>query len=300
MKPTLSQLVAAGKTLVSDGAWGTLLQAKGLQAGECPELWNVTHPDEVASIALAYIEAGADTVETNSFGANRFKLKNFGLEDRVYELNMKAAELSRKAAGADKYVLGSIGPTGKMLIMGDVTEDELYEAFKEQAMALYEGGADALVIETMTAVDEAAIAVKASRENTPCEVICTMTFDRTVTNEYFTMMGVSPTEMAETLTAAGATIIGANCSNGIKGMIEVTKEIRKVDKNIPILIHANAGMPELQNGCTVFPESPEMMAGHVAELVDAGANIVGGCCGTTPEHIHQLAVALKHDEALSH
>ena len=159
MKLTLSELVKTGRTLISDGAWGTFLQAKGLQPGECPELWNLTHPEAVLDIAESYIKAGADTIETNSFGGNRFKLMSFGLEEQVYEINKKAAEISRQAAGDDKYVLGSIGPTGKLLMMGDVSEEELYDAFKEQAVALYEGGADALVIETMTDIEEATIAV---------------------------------------------------------------------------------------------------------------------------------------------
>jgi len=293
MKLTLSELISQGKTLVSDGAWGTFLQAKGLKTGECPELWNIDHPEAVLDIAQGYIDAGADTIETNSFGGNCFKLEGFGLESQVYEINRKAAEISRQAAGADKYVLGSIGPTGKILMMGDVTEEELYDAFKEQAIALYDGGADALVIETMTAIDEASIAVRAARENTPCEVICTMTFDHLVTGDYRTMMGVSPTEMVEELKAAGAHIVGANCSNGIEGMIKITEEIRSVDKTIPILIHANAGLPVLQGMCTVFPESPDMMAAFAPQLAKAGANIIGGCCGTTPEHIHRLAEVLK-------
>ena len=293
MKPTLTQLIAEGKTLVSDGAWGTFLQLKGLQPGECPELWNIDHPEAVLEIAQGYIDAGADTIETNSFGGNRFKLEGFGLVDRVFEINRKAAEISRLAAGDDKYVLGSIGPTGKILMMGDVTGDELYDAFKEQAVALYEGGADALVIETMTALDEAEIVVRAARENTPCEVICTMTFDYLATGDYRTMMGVSPSEMVIALKEAGAHIVGANCSNGIEGMIHITKEIRSVDKEIPVLIHANAGLPILQGTCTVFPESPDMMAAFAPQLARAGANIIGGCCGTTPEHIHKLVEVLK-------
>ena len=293
MKPTLLELIAQGRTLVSDGAWGTFLQSKGLEAGTCPELWNDIHPDAVLDIAQGYIAAGADMIETNSFGGNRFKLETFGLEDQVYTLNRKAAEISRAAAGNDKYVLGSVGPTGKMLIMGDVTEEELYDAFKEQSIALYEGGADAIIIETMTAIDEASIAVRAARENTPCEVICTMTFDHLVTGDYRTMMGVSPAEMVVALKESGAHMVGANCSNGIEGMISITEEIRSVDSNIPVLIHANAGLPVLQGVCTVFPESPEMMAAFAPRLAHAGANIIGGCCGTTPEHIHKLVEVLR-------
>lgn len=293
MKPTLKQLISEGKTLVSDGAWGTFLQAKGLQPGECPEMWNINHPEAVLDIARSYIAAGADTIETNSFGGTCFKLEAFGLQDRVYEINKRAAEISREAAGDDKYVLGSIGPTGKILMMGDVTEEELYDAFKEQAVGLADGGADAIVIETMTALDEAEIAVRAVRENTGCEIICTMTFDHLANGEFRTMMGVSPSEMVDALCAAGVDILGANCSNGIEGMIAITEEIRSVNRDIPVLIHANAGLPVLQGTCTVFPESPEMMADIAPRLAKAGANIIGGCCGTTPAHIHKLVEVLK-------
>ena len=279
--------IQQGKILVSDGAWGTFLQQKGLKTGECPEEWNLTHSDEVLDIARSYIEAGADMVETNSFGGTRFKLEKFGLADKVFELNKAAAEISRIAAG-DKFVLGSVGPTGKILLMGDVTEDELYEAFKEQAMGLEAGGADAIMIETMSDLDEARIAIRAAKENTRCEVFCTMTFEKTVTGEFRSMMGVSPTEMVQTLIDAGAELIGANCGNGIAGMVGIVEEIRKANPDIPILVHANAGMPVYQDGETVFPEKPEEMAALVPKIIAAGANIIGGCCGTTPEHIARV------------
>ena len=282
------QEIKKGRVLVSDGAWGTFLQKKGLKPGECPEEWNISKPDDVFEIAQSYVNAGADMIETNSFGGSYFKLKNYGFETRVFEINKAAAEISRKAAGPDRFVLGSIGPTGKLLIMEEVTEDELYNAFKEQSMALEAGGADAIVIETMTDLEEARIAVKAAKENTSCEVICTMTFDKIIGGEYRTMMGISPTEMTEALVEAGAEVIGANCGNGIADMIGIVKEIRRANATIPILIHANAGMPHYHDGETTFPESPNDMAARVKEIVAAGANIIGGCCGTTPDHICEV------------
>ena len=171
----LIQEIKKGRVLVSDGAWGTFLQKKGLEPGECPEEWNISRPNDVFEIAQSYVDAGADMIETNSFGGSYFKLKNYGFENRVFEINKAAAEISRKAAGADRFVLGSVGPTGKLLMMEEVTEDELYSAFKEQSMALEAGGADGIVIETMTDLDEARIAVKAAKENT--KLRCNMHHD---------------------------------------------------------------------------------------------------------------------------
>ncbi|MDD4227121.1 MAG: homocysteine S-methyltransferase family protein [Mariniphaga sp.] len=288
----ITEKIKQGKVLISDGAWGTFLQNKGLAIGECPELWNITHPGEVLDIARSYIDSGADMIETNSFGGTRFKLEKFNLADQVFTLNKAAAQISREAAGT-KLVLGSVGPTGKILMMGDVTEDELYEAFKEQACGLEAGGVDAVVVETMSDIDEARIAIKAAKENTQLEVICTMTFEKTVTGEYRSMMGVSPAEMVQPLLDAGADIIGANCGNGIAGMVNIVKEIRKINPLIPVLIHANAGMPVYNDGETVFPEKPEEMAAFIPEIIAAGANIIGGCCGTTPEHICKIKEAVN-------
>ncbi len=284
----IAELLKNKRVLVSDGAWGTLLQKKGLQPGECPEKWNISHSDEVFEIAESYIKAGSDMIETNSFGANRFKLEHYGLAGQVYELNKAAAEISRRAAGPEKLVLGSVGPTGKILMMGDVTEEELYEAFREQAIALENGGADAIVVETMTDLDEARIAVKAASENTKCEVICTMTFDKIKSGEFRTMMGIAPSDIPDVLAEAGASVIGANCGNGIAGMVEIVKEIRSVNKELPILVHANAGLPIYNDGQTIFPETPDEMASMVNEIVGAGASIIGGCCGTTPDHICKI------------
>jgi 5-methyltetrahydrofolate--homocysteine methyltransferase len=291
-KKTIVELVNTGKILVSDGAWGTFLQIKGLEPGECPELWCVEHREDVLDIAKGYINAGSDIIETNSFGGTSSKLEHYDLADKVSELNEAAASISREAAGNDKYVIGSMGPTGKMLLMGDVTEEELYDAFKEQAVALEKGGADAACIETMSAIDEAVIAVKAVKENTNLEIIGTFTFERTVNGEYRTMMGISPTDMASALIESGADIIGTNCGNGIERMIEIVSEIREYNKSIPILVHANAGLPTNIDGVDIFPETPEAMAKLIPELVAAGANIIGGCCGTTPEHIKAIKEAV--------
>ena len=292
-KQKITDILKAGKILVSDGAWGTFLYQRGLTSGECPDEWSLSHPDIVKEIAGSYIDAGADMVETNSFGANRFKLQHYGLQDKVSEINEAAARLSREAAGDDKYVLASIGPTGKMLLMGDVTEEAFYDCFREQAVALEKGGADAIGIETMSDADEAVQAIKAAKENTGLEVIATFTFDKTPLGEYRTMMGLRPIEACRRALEAGADIIGTNCGNGPERMINIVKEIRTAFPDTFILVHANAGLPVVVNGKDTFSETPEIMASHVPALIEAGANIIGGCCGTTPAHIEAIAVVVN-------
>ena len=289
----IADAVKQGKTLVSDGAWGTFLQQKGLQPGECPELWCVERPEDVLDVAAKYIEAGADMIQADSFGGTRYKLEHYGLADRTEEINEAAARISRQAAGDEHWVIASIGPTGKMLVMGDVTEEDLYEAFKEQAVGIEKGGADAACVETMSDIGEAVTAIRAVKENTGLEVISTFTFEKTVQGEFKTMMGVSPEDAVKAALDAGADIIGANCGNGIERMVEIVKTIRQVAPDAPILVHANAGLPKNVNGEDVFPETPQDMARQVPALVEAGANIVGGCCGTTPAHITAMKEALQ-------
>lgn len=289
---SLKEEIKKGKILVSDGAWGTFLQKKGLEPGECPEYWNLIKRDSVLEIAQSYIDAGADIILTNSFGASPHKLKHYKLDNQAWEINKAAAQISRDAAG-DKFVLGSIGPTGAILMMGDVTEEEIFNGFKLQAQALEEGGADTICIETMSDIHEAILAVKAAKEFTKLEVVCTFTFHVTVSGDYKTMMGISPAEMTNTLIDAGADIIGSNCGNGFEQMIDIVKAIRIENGTIPILVHANAGKPIVENNQTMFPETPQMMAERVNELINCGVNIVGGCCGTTPDHILALSNKIK-------
>ena len=293
IRQKITDVLKTGKILVSDGAWGTFLYQKGLNAGECPDEWSLTHFNTVKDIAGSYIDAGADMVETNSFGANRFKLQHFGLQDKAAEINEAAARASREAAGIDKYVIASVGPTGKMLLLGDVTTEELYDCFREQAVALEKGGADAVCIETMSDADEVVPAIRAAKENTGLEVIATFIFERTMQGDYRTMMGLSPSDAIRAAIDAGADIIGTNCGNGIERMIDIVKEIHAEFPDALILVQANAGLPVLVDGVTAFPETPEMIAACIPDLLKAGANIVGGCCGTMPEHIKAIKKAVE-------
>lgn len=282
-----------GNILISDGGWGTYLHQLGLEVGACPEIWNLTYREKVLSIPKSYINAGSDMVLTNSFGAHPIRLEHYGLQDQAYQLNETAAAISREAASDDHFVLGSIGPSGAIIMMGEIPEEKVYDGFRIQVEALSKGGADAICIETMSEIAEACLAIRAAKEFTDLEVICTFTYQKTVHGYYRTMMGVSPEEMVSAVKDAGADIIGANCGIGFDQMIEIVHEIRAADKTTPVLVHANAGIPIIKNNETIFPETPEMMRPKVRELVSAGVNIIGGCCGTTPEHIRVIVNEIR-------
>ena len=290
-EPLLDRLLR-GDVLISDGGTGTYLQGNGLEPGGCPELMNVEQPDVVRRMAAEFFAAGSNMVLTNSFGGNRFGLDRYGFGDRVNEFNRAAAEIALSAAPDDGYVAGSIGPTGVfMQPVGDVTEDEMYDVMKEQATALAEGGADAILIETMISSDEAVVGIRAAKENTDLPVMATMTFDKGPRG-YFTMMGDTPEDAMKKLLDAGADIIGTNCGNGADVMLELIKRIRPLTDK-PILVHSNAGIPSIEHGVVVYPESPDFMAPRFKEMVELGVNIVGGCCGTTPGHVAACAAAVR-------
>ncbi len=287
--------LASSRTVIVDGAMGTQLQLAGLGIGECGSAWNLSHPDRLAAIHAAYIEAGCDAVITNSFGANRWVLDRYDLGGRVDEVNLEAARIARRAAGDAIGVLGDIGPCGGLLPpLGAIDPGELLAEFTRQARALLEGGADGIIIETMSAVEEVTIAIRAARAASAPFVIASLAFDHLRNGLFRTMMGVAPEKAAQAALDAGADIVGANCGTSMTtgDFARVAEAMRRVTDR-PIIVQANAGTPELVDGRAVYRLAPEALADGMAEVVAAGANIVGGCCGTTPAHIAELARRLK-------
>ncbi len=280
--------LAQKRVLVCDGAMGTLLQLRGLTPGHCPETWNIEHPDIIRDIHAKYFGAGADIVETNTFGGNRYRLAFHGYGDKVIEYNRMAAQLACDVRPSGKFVAGSIGPTGEYLEpMGTASYAEFVEAFATQISALKEGGIDIVIIETMSDIGEAGAAIEAAKQVAPqLPVIVSMTFEKGARG-FHTMMGLSTSDMIAHLPAKGAQIIGANCGMGMDQMIELMAEMRG-QTDILLLSQANAGLPIWKEGKHTYEESPEERAVSVRKLLDIGVNIVGGCCGTTPEHIRKV------------
>ena len=276
------------KILIADGAWGTELFRRGLQSGDAPEKWNLDNQDAVEAVASAYVAAGADIILTNTFGGSSFKLSKVGLGEKAAEVNRLGVKLSMKAAKGKALVFASIGPTGEFMEpIGTVTSGQMTECFALQVASFVEAGVDGIVIETMTDLNEAKTALRAVKEHSSLPVVISMTFDK-VASGFATMMGVKPDQAAQELERAGADIVGANCGAGIQDMIEVIKLMHEATK-LPLWAKPNAGLPELVDGKTVFRQTPEEMVKYLPALVEAGAVIVGGCCGTTSNHIKLLA-----------
>lgn len=287
MRPLLDRL-RSGEVLIGDGAWGTMLMARGLRPGESPEGLNLTRPEVLEEIAAQYLDAGADLITTNTFGGSPARLRQFGLDDQTEAINRAAVEAVRQVAAGRAYVSGSIGPCGHVLKpYGDADPAEIGAGYERQARALAEAGADLFCIETMTDLAEALLAVRAARTVAPdLPIIATMTFERT-RRGFFTVMGTSIEQAVRSLTEGGAHILGSNCGNGSDEMVAIALEFRALT-SLPIAIQPNAGLPEHQNGALVYSESPEFMAARARDLLAAGVSIIGGCCGTTPAHIQAL------------
>jgi len=289
MRAVIEDLIKRAPAVI-DGAWGTQLQSKGLPIGACPDEWNLSNPDKVKEVAAAYVSAGSHIILTNTFGANRLTLGRHGLVDRAVEINNAGVAASLFAvAGTGVKVFGSIGPTGVMLAMGESTPEELRAVFTEQAIALAQAGAHGIVVETMSDIDEATIAVKAAVA-TGLPVVASMVYgagkalDRTI-------MGVTPEMAAAALEEAGADVIGSNCGQGADTMLVVAQRLKAATK-LPLWIKPNAGLPELIDGADVYRTTPDEWAVQASALVSAGADFIGGCCGTSPDFITALADAL--------
>ncbi len=296
--PSLVDLGLGDAVILTDGAWGTQLQARGLPVGEFPDAWNLAQPDRVEAVAREYVNAGSRVILTNTFGSNRLRLMDQEPEflERVTEINRRGVEISRSAAGQRARVFASIGPTGKLLMSGDVTPEEVSAAFLEQAQALASAGADALVVESMMDVEEAKLAVAAAK-TTGLLVVASMVYDAGASRDR-TMMGTTPEQDAESLAAAGADVIGSNCGRGIADFIPICRRL-KAATGLPLWMKANAGLPELENGRTVYRTTAAEFAAQVPALIEAGARFVGGCCGTSPDFIRAIAEQLASRQRTS-
>ncbi len=279
--------------MVADGAMGTMLFARGLKSGECPERVNLESPDWLVEISRLYYEAGAEIIQTNTFGASPLKLAMYHLDDKTEEINASAIRAARKGSNGKTFISASCGPCGRLLTpYGDVSPEEVAQSFKRQIKAIMSEGVDLINIETMTDLSEARLAISAARNAAPAVPICaSMTFDFTPRG-FFTIMGNSVKQAVEGLSEAGADIIGSNCGNGIQNMIGIAAEFRKYS-SLPISIRSNAGLPQIRGEQLIYPESPEYMAEKCDELLKLGVSIIGGCCGTTPAHIAAIRKAVS-------
>ena len=284
--------VAAGEALCGDGAWGTQLMARGLEPGDCFEAINLERPAVLADIAARYVEAGAELITTNTFGASPLNLAGHGLDERTEEINRAAVAAVARAVAGRAFISGSVGPTGRILTpYGDTDPAEVRRGFVRQIGALAEAGADVICIETMMDLEEARLAVVAAKEAAAgVPVVATMTFNPTPRG-FFTTMGNTVEQACAVLVDAGADLVGSNCGNGIKAMVELAASFAE-HAPVPLVIQANAGLPEDREGVLHYPESPEFMAERIPSLLDLGVAVIGGCCGTGPDHIRAFRAAI--------
>lgn len=284
------------RPLLCDGAMGTQLMIAGLEQGSCGEAWNLTHPEKVLAIQRAYVMAGSDCILTNTFGGSRIMLNRHSKADHVTEVNKAGVKIARQAFGnRDGYVIGDIGPFGGLLEpFGDFKESQVREAFEEQAAALVEAGADAIIIETQTSLEELLLGIKAGQHaGAPC-IIGSMAYDVTLDGSTFrTMMGIEPERAAQFMQENGAHVVALNCGT----RMDMTRARHAVERykavtDLPIMVQPNAGQPKLVNMKVVYDETPEQMVQGLVPLLEAGASIVGACCGSTPDHIRAFKLAL--------
>ena len=291
--PPIRERLRAGPVLIADGALGGLLIGHGVPPGGCPEELVLRRPELLRAIATDYLEAGAEVVQTDTFGASPLKLSPYGLDGATEKINRRAAELVREVVDGRAYVSGSCGPCGGILRpYGEADPEEVRVGYRRQVGALIEGGIDVLFIETMIDLAEARLAVEAAREVSPdLPVAATMTFDATPRG-FYTVMGNDIPACASALTETGADLVGSNCGNGVEDMTAIAREFRSAT-SAPLLVQPNAGVPRISGGKTLYSEDPEFMAERAREFVEIGVEVVGGCCGTTPEHVRAMREALR-------
>ncbi len=288
MHSLIESLIEKGP-VVTDGSWGTQMQKRGLKRGQCPDSWNLSHADQVRAVAEQYIAAGSQVILTNTFGASRLSLANFKLAEKAAEINSAGVQISKEAAADRACVFASIGPTGKMLVTGETSQDELRMVFEEQAIAQAQAGADGILVETMIDVAEAKIAALAAKQ-TGLPVIVSMVYD-SGENKDCTMMGNSPEDVVAEIINVGVDGIGANCGQGIEAFLPICRRLRQATA-MPIWIKPNAGLPEIIDDNVVFQTTAAEFVQHVPDLIQAGANFIGGCCGTDETFVKAIRQAV--------
>ena len=289
MNESILSVIARGELVIGDGAFGTMLQAAGLPAGTMPEVWNDEHPQAVQDVHRAYLQVGAQIATANTFGGNRLRMADAGMAERSVELTKLGISLARAVVGDKAWVAGSVGPTGQLVEpYGTLSVAEAEEVYAEQVMALAESGADFVLIETQHDIEEACAAIRMAKAKTDLPVFCTFAFN----TKGRTMMGLGPDQAAQRAQEAGADVVGANCGEGTEAVLAALEKMREAT-DLPLMAQANAGVPQMgADGRAVWDVMPEQMAEHARTYVSLGARVVGGCCGTGPEHIAAIVAAL--------